>query len=108
MKNLSLLFLTHLTLFFICVCSQNIAQTQFVYKWSETYCNKGTPVGCNQIPPLKFTLVGFWGTNSNGVIQQGCKDTGPRDWNKVVWFFSLTNYCYMKLIFKSSQKIIAN
>uniref|UniRef100_M1CMI8 Hypersensitive response assisting protein n=1 Tax=Solanum tuberosum TaxID=4113 RepID=M1CMI8_SOLTU len=83
MKNLSLLFLTHLTLFFICVCSQNIVQTQFVYKWSETYCNKDTPVGCTQIPPLKFTLNGFWGTDSNGNIQQGCRDPETRDWNKV-------------------------
>ncbi|XP_055823012.1 ribonuclease S-2-like [Solanum dulcamara] len=83
MTHLTILFLTHLTLFFICVCSQNIAQTQLVYKWSETYCNEVPTVGCNQIPPLKFTLVGFWGTDSNGVIQQGCKDTVSRDWNKV-------------------------
>ncbi|KAK6783686.1 hypothetical protein RDI58_017140 [Solanum bulbocastanum] len=83
MNNVSLLFLTHLTLFFICVCSQNIAQTQFVYKWPETYCNKDIPVGCKQIPPLKFTLNGFWGTDANGNIHQGCKDPAIRDWNKV-------------------------
>lgn len=83
MKNLSLLFL-NLTLVFICVCSQDKEQTQFVYRWPETYCNKEIPaVGCNQIPPLKFTLVGFWGTDSTGKILQGCKDPETRDWNKV-------------------------
>ncbi|PHT75211.1 hypothetical protein T459_18733 [Capsicum annuum] len=81
MKNLSLLLLT-LTLLFISVCSQ-VQQTQFVYRWPETYCEKATPtVACTKIP-LQFTLVGFWGTDSSGGIQQGCQDTGTYDWAKV-------------------------
>ncbi|XP_060171609.1 ribonuclease S-4-like [Lycium barbarum] len=82
MKNFSLLLLS-LTLLFISACSQNIQQMQYVVRWPETYCNKDTTkVVCNQIP-LKFTLVGFWGTDSNAQILKNCKDTGEQDWNKV-------------------------
>ncbi|KAM3336835.1 ribonuclease S-4 isoform X1 [Capsicum galapagoense] len=86
MKNLSL-FLVTLTLFFISVCSQNVAQTQFVYRWPETYCNKDTKttVKCNKIPPLQFTLVEFWGLDSNGKLLENCKDTAPKDWDKTVF-----------------------
>ncbi|XP_060171607.1 ribonuclease 3-like [Lycium barbarum] len=84
MKNLSLLLLT-LTLFFISVYSQDIKQIQLVFRWPETYCNKDPKpeVGCNKIPPLKFTLVGFWGTDSNGKIVEKCPVTKPPNWKDV-------------------------
>ncbi|KAJ8562109.1 hypothetical protein K7X08_011400 [Anisodus acutangulus] len=85
MKNVSLLLLT-LALFFISVCSQNVEQIQFVLRWPQTYCNKDPKpkVKCDKTPPLKFTLDGFGGTDSNGKILQGCKDTEKRDWKKVL------------------------
>ncbi|KAF3639456.1 putative ribonuclease 3-like [Capsicum annuum] len=81
MKNLISLLLLTLSLFFISVCSQTITQTQFVYRWPETYC-KAQSLNCKSKRPLKFTLAKFLGTDSNGnEVKPTCKN--KPDWTKL-------------------------